>query len=834
MWQWLMCRGFSVVVIAGALLLVPNAARAVDEAVPQKQIDRSKLSESFRNTGQEGGTFELGSEGYVARENGSMMYPYVFTGSSQTGSFGGRDGDYDNSKGQGVWILARDASGSIFVTSSGPVSNTRDVRQIVPDLTPGSGTMQLSNGEDHPFVKAGLGFNTNDSNVWFNSDQTLPNQPKPISDEPVEIDNYRENGQYTLPKFDNFPEEIVISQWRSDAVIEPTGTGMKMTRIAYGFSHPDFDDFFFSELIMENTSGRDYEEVYIGYMNYFSVNKPGHSYRKWNGYWFSEPGRRLEDDRYQFTESANYGGKYKGKRVSYQYDGDAPTSSNNDQGEPRFQAEAIEVIGYRADQELYAPQYVGWGIVDATPPFINDPETYVPITGTAVGGPDMTDGQPAYAHWWKRRSRTTIEFEPHETIDTVDEQWAKIITPGKPYDDNPIEGGPTPDERELQEQLHTQMFGPWNLLQGQKAKVVIAFAAGMASENAGPGGEPMDYRLWAMSSGAQSAAPNGEDILFNHIDRARQLYAMGFDLPNQPPDVESTGRTETTRSLLLRSNAGGNVQLSWTDGADDATHPDFSGSEAKDVAGYRVYGNTALIQTEPVKHAGSPIGPWNLIADIPAKDSRYYNAATKTYTFADENSITGFGYRYNIVTYGKGHSTWTNTNAQNNVIPGAQIPVPTTLADLPAVVQNHIKKGVESSHLVATSRHNTQGGQFTPVIAASDGFDGLEQKVLVVPNPWKDDGLHSFGSPGDNNKRMRFTNLPRMARISIFTAAGDLVMEIVHDGTRNAQHTAEVSWSQRARSGTSYAAPGIYFFAVESLVSGHTDKVQTGSFLIIQ
>ena len=162
------------------------------------------------------------------------------------------------------------------------------------------------------------------------------------------------------------------------------------------------------------------------------------------------------------------------------------------------------------------------------------------------------------------------------------------------------------------------------------------------------------------------------------------------------------------------------------------------------------------------------------------------------------------------------------------------MPVRTTLADLPPVVENHIRQGVESSHIVAASRHSTVGAQFTPVIAASDGFDALDSKVLVVPNPWKDDGLHSFGGQGDNNKRLRFTNLPRLARISIYTAAGDLLMEVVHDGTRNAQHTAEVSWSQRARSGTSFAAPGIYFFAVESLVSGHQDKVQTGSFLIIQ
>ena len=810
------------------LVMWPGGAGAMDDPSPQKQIDRAKLTESFRSTGTQGGMMDTGAQGYVARESGSMTYPFVFTGSQQDGSYGGRENDNDCSKGQGVWILARDAAGGVYVTSSGPIYISPDVLAGLTDLTPGAGNLQLSNGEDHPFAQAKLGYDTKDATVWFNSDVGATEQPIPLSPAPAEIDNYRENGGYTLPRFDHFPEEIIISRWTSSEVGD--GTGMTATRYGYGWSHPDFDDFIIVELVLENTSSRDYDEVYLGYLNYFCISKPGASYRKWNGYWFSEPGRRMEDDRYQYTEASNYTGAYRGQKVSYQYDGDATTSTANDRGEPRYGAEAISVVGWRAEGELYSPQYIGWGPVDVVPPFINDPETYVPITGTVAGGPDIPDSQPSNSHWWKRRSRTNIEFEPNEQNDTAQGIWDKLISAGDPIQNNPVEGGPTVEEREIQSQLHSQMYGPWALKRGEKCKIVVVFAAGVGGEIAGSGGEPMDFRMWAMSSGAQSQVEKGEEVLFNHIARGRQLYAMGYDLPNQPPDVESSGRTNTDRPLLLASNASGNVEMTWTDGADDASHPDYTGAEASDIVGYRIYSTTALVQTDPVKHAGGISGPWHLIADV-----KKGSASGGTYTFPDANSVTGFAYWYNLVPYGAGHSDWANVNAQNNAIAGAQAPVPTTLADLSPVVQKHIRAGTQASHITNAARHKTDGSSFAPVIAASADFDALAKKVLVVPNPWKDDGVHSFGSMGDNNKRMRFTNLPRLARISIFNSAGDLVMEVVHDGvTGKAQHTAEVSWSQNARSGVSLAAPGIYFYAVESLVPGHDGKVQTGGFMIIQ
>lgn len=816
---------------AVAWLILPGAALAIDEPSASKQIDRSKLSESFRNTGAEGGTFDGTS--YTGRHTASMNYPYVFSG-TQDGKSISTSHDNDNSHGQGIWILAKDAAGKIYITSSGFAYNTDDVTEDVPDF----GT-NLKND-----LFNGIGYDTKDANAWGKADRALstPKQLRPVSQEPIEVDNYRENGQYTTPEWDHLPEEAVISRWKSREIGQAsTATGMTMTRKSYGWSNQDFDDFFLTELTVENTSSRDYPEVYVAYFNYFGVSYPGHSYRKWNGWWFSEPGRRLEDDRYQFTEAANYTGSGKGLKLSYQYDEDCPFSAENDRGEPRFPAFAISAEGWRGDGELLAYAYIGMAPVDLTPPFINDPDPdYVAPEGAAPGGEDLPASQPRYEHWWKRRGGNP-EFEPHQQIDTVKGMFDKLVTPGKPFDDNPVDGGGKVEERAVQEQNHAQVYGPYKLLKGQKAKLVMAYAAGSGAENAGTGGEPVDERLWAMSPGAQAQLANGEQALFNHLARARLTYRMGYDIPNQPPDIPGISKSVsqgTLPGIQLTATPGGNVQVSWTDLADNATNPGYAGGEANDIAGYRVYSATSVFSNDPVHNAGNYAGPWRVVADIPVKSAQYYKAGSGnepgTYTFVDAASVTGFRYWYNVVTYAKGHAAWENTNAQKNALIGAQVPIKVKLTDLPKVVQGHVTKGLESSHLVEASRHRTDGQSFSPFIAASDAADRLEKKVIVVPNPWKDDGVHSYGAQGDNNTNLRFTNIPRLARITIYNAAGDIMHQIVYNGTLLKQHAAELTWGQNTWTGASIIPAGVYFFSVESLVPGSEGKVQRGSFIVIK
>jgi len=90
--------------------------------------------------------------------------------------------------------------------------------------------------------------------------------------------------------------------------------------------------------------------------------------------------------------------------------------------------------------------------------------------------------------------------------------------------------------------------------------------------------------------------------------------------------------------------------------------------------------------------------------------------------------------------------------------------------------------------------------------------------IYVYPNPATRDALAEYQQLFPNNEdptgvRVTFTNLP-MARntIKIYTASGDLVQTISHDGTGGSGH---VSWNLMSRNGQEIVS-GVYLYSVES------------------
>ncbi|HUL44305.1 MAG TPA: hypothetical protein VLY03_08105 [Bacteroidota bacterium] len=106
-------------------------------------------------------------------------------------------------------------------------------------------------------------------------------------------------------------------------------------------------------------------------------------------------------------------------------------------------------------------------------------------------------------------------------------------------------------------------------------------------------------------------------------------------------------------------------------------------------------------------------------------------------------------------------------------------------------------------------------------------------KVLVVPNPYRTDQNYTFENGGwegrqqswtENNRLLKFINLPQRCRIRIFSLVGDIVKTIEHDDPVK----GEENWDLLTESGRTVAS-GVFIFTVESELG-----TQTGKFAIIR
>ena len=106
--------------------------------------------------------------------------------------------------------------------------------------------------------------------------------------------------------------------------------------------------------------------------------------------------------------------------------------------------------------------------------------------------------------------------------------------------------------------------------------------------------------------------------------------------------------------------------------------------------------------------------------------------------------------------------------------------------------------------------------------------------IYVYPNPATRDALAEYQElkpSGDDpvGVRVTFTNLPAAVNtIKIYTASGDLVVALNHDGTSGVGH---ISWNLMSRNGQEIVS-GIYLYAVESNSSAFDTFV--GKFVVVR
>lgn len=760
------------ILLASVLIFTCLVPAMAQQPELQRHLTRSKLWSTFRNTGTQG----LVDDSRLGNDAG-LMYPGWGISERDYTEYwiSGVDADhvYHTSMGEGFWILTKDGD-SYSVTSANPRYNTDDIVEMVYDAASGP--------------EQNLGVQTRSPLSGNNTANYWPGSPGLNAAEPIEIHNY-DWGRYAPNP--NEAEEIIISKWTTEQ-------GLTVTRKARAWSYPNYDDFFILEVVIENTGDatgdgiadeglpKQLNDVYFSFMNNLAPSDAGHRWQNATVPWNYSDAIIL-DDWYKYSEAANFNGlaALQGKKISYIYDGDQLTVAGDDTGQPfdpNFSQSAYVNRGVLQAGQLMSFQYVGLAAIDYDPTdgFANDTETYV--------APENMN-QPALVNYWGIYGRFDFDT-PDQSNKTEEQLYNELTGQGSvpPEQDNPTN---------ISRVTFAHTYGPYNLAPGEKAKIVVAWVAASGAEFAGAGGTPMDIIEWSIQ-GNQNQVSDGERALAQHLERAQFAYDNGYNLPKPPPDV----------ALYIDSDANGNNALMWSDRGDRALDPDYTGAEAQDVTGYRIY-----------RSQDSQMGPWERIAEVPVGGGTTAEYAPNTpwsspnlsftdggtYTYRDTESVPGFNYWYSVRTVDSGHSDW---NGMGQAIPP-----------------------MESGHSAPEQRMTVSR---SPIVISTPQKDALEDKVRVVPNPFRadpTDGDHRY-PPASNN--IRFVNVPRQARISIFSVSGDLIAEIDHPQRSSDPDRGEASWDQRTRTFSGRVAAGRYYYVVESLVPGQEGKKQTGMFMIVK
>ncbi|MDZ7797072.1 MAG: hypothetical protein U5N56_08515 [Candidatus Marinimicrobia bacterium] len=136
-----------------------------------------------------------------------------------------------------------------------------------------------------------------------------------------------------------------------------------------------------------------------------------------------------------------------------------------------------------------------------------------------------------------------------------------------------------------------------------------------------------------------------KDIIMEKADSAMQYLSqrvkfnydhdLSVPLPPAAPDFSVTA--------IDTSGKVGN-RIAFSDSVENIPDPQQG---VVDIKGYRVY-----------RSGEFPMGPWEMIADIPLKDPEYWNSFTEKYEVNDFQVAMGYGYYYAVTAYDSGHASW--------------------------------------------------------------------------------------------------------------------------------------------------------------------------------
>ncbi len=308
-------------------------------------------------------------------------------------------------------------------------------------------------------------------------------------------------------------------------------------------------------------------------------------------------------------------------------------------------------------------------------------------------------------------------------------------------------------------------LGPWDIEPGDSIRITMAEVMGS-----------VPYKMAVDPSASPSDIAKGRQILMENADAAQKNFDAGFNIP-QPPAAPNHFELD-----YLGEDEIGAV-LRWSNAGESIPDTDYSGEEAYDLAGYRVYRSNYL-----------PIGPWTLIADIPKGDSQKYDSFEEQYIYTDTTVINGEAYYYAVTAYDTGHAVWPPD---------------------PSLYPNGVPP-LESSKYI--------NRMMTP-FRAGYGASKDPHDVMVVPNPFV---LSSGLTQTADSDNIQFRNIPSPCTIRIYTIKGDLVKTIEHT-----ESIGSAVWNQVSQYGQ-YVESGVFVYHITSHAPDSKGEVKIGKFSIIR
>jgi hypothetical protein len=523
---------------------------------------------------------------------------------------------------------------------------------------------------------------------------------------------------YWLQKDSNEAEEVIDTEWEVNPAWIPSYTGerqlpVRITRTVRQWAGNQLDEnYIIVEYIIRNISDSTaINEMYTMFTYALAPNTRGWSLL------FPSYNAGARNVVYQYDQS---------RKMIFGYAEDSPSTTEVNEKYDYYKAGGPNGLG-----EYLAPANAGFRLLYSSPD----------TTGTAsrinkVAWVAVPDAQDLYGPFGGASLGMDGRYGVLKDPTTVTEAATGSI-----------------DQRTTRRRWSIMSLGPFKINKKDSIRIVMAeFVAG-ASYSALR--NPMDETTTGNQIG--DAVRNAMNTM---VTRTTMAYTNKNNVTDAPPSPDSVSILPPSSPKKIVNN------IQWKNNVESIPDPDYTGAEALDLAGYRIYRSNYL-----------PMGPWKLLVDIKKGDPQFMINAS-TYHFVDSTVVLGSGYYYSITSYDKGHSDWPITAVKDSVPP----------LESSIYASLYAKSSLDQSIIVRPYR---------ATIPSSLSTDS----ILVVPNPFV---LASGSLVPDEASIIKFVHVPSPAVLRIYTMRGDLVTTIRHD-----DGSGIIFWNQQTDYGQ-FVGSGVY------------------------